>query len=203
MPQPPHETERCSRFASWSGRTLLRLAGWRVQGQVPPYPRFVVVGAPHTSAWDLVVLLAAAWSLGVRVRWFGKAFLFRPPLGWLLRPFGGIPVPPSAGGLVAATIDRFRAEPRLAVLISPPGSRWRHEYWRSGFYHIARGADVPVVAAYADYAKKEAGTLGTVHLTGDQKADMDEFRVLFRGIRARHPDRVTPVRLESETPPPD
>lgn len=191
-----HSTEPCGRVAHWLGRAFLRLFGWRLEGQVPSYPRFVALGAPHTSNWDLPVVVASAWALGVRMRFLAKREIFGTATGWLFRAMGGIPVDRSSPqGLVEQLVKTFAEHDRLALMIPPDGTRRRREAWKSGFYHVARAADVPVVATFADYARKRSGIAGAVHLSGDGRADMDAIRKLYEGVTPRNPEWTTPIRL--------
>jgi len=140
------------------GAAVLRLVGWRAIGAVPAgVTRAVVIAAPHTSNWDLPLMLAVAWVLGVRPSWLGKQELFHGPLGWLMYRLGGIPVNRSVrGNLVQQAITRFAGADRLFLVIPPSGTRSRATHWKSGFYHVARGADVPVLCAFLDYGRPDA-----------------------------------------------
>jgi 1-acyl-sn-glycerol-3-phosphate acyltransferase len=194
-----HQTEPCSRAAHWIGRTFLWVFGWRLEGELPPDPRFVALGAPHTSNWDLPVVVSSAWALGVRMRFLAKREIFGPATGWLFRAMGGIPVERSSPqGLVDELVEAFALRERLALMIPPDGTRGRRDCWKSGFYHVALGAGVPVVASYADYARKRTGIAGWIRLSGDVRADMDAIRELYAGITPRHPERMTPIRLAAE-----
>jgi 1-acyl-sn-glycerol-3-phosphate acyltransferase len=136
---------------------LLRRLGWTVEGEVPPVPRCVVVAAPHTSNWDLLYLLLMAWSKGLKISWLAKHSLFWPPLGWVLRALGGVPVirhrPEQR---VSATAAIFGALDRLYLVIPPEGTRSRTAYWKSGFYWIAREAEVPVQLTALTTPRKQA-----------------------------------------------
>ncbi len=100
----------------------------------PPSRKYVLIGAPHTSNWDFPVGLLALWALGIRARWLGKKELFRPPLGWLLKLLGGIPVDRSRrNNLVEGVAEVFRREEEIAILITPEGTRGKAPYWRTGF----------------------------------------------------------------------
>lgn len=188
-----------SPLARLAGRLYLRACGWRVAGALPPGRRAVVIAAPHTSNWDLPYMLAVAWALGARPAWLGKRELFRGPLGALLRWLGGIPVDRSAPqGLVAAAVARFADADELFLVIPPSGTRARAPFWRSGFYHVARGAGVPIACAFLDYGAREGGVGLTLAASGDVASDMDRIRAFYATKRARHPGSATPVRLREE-----
>jgi 1-acyl-sn-glycerol-3-phosphate acyltransferase len=182
------------------GALVLRLVGWRVEGAVPPgVTKAVVLAAPHTSNWDLPLMLAVAWVLGVRPAWLGKRELFRGPFGWLMARLGGIPVDRAVrGNLVRQTVAWFGAAERLFLVIPPSGTRSRAPRWKSGFYHVARGAGVPVLCAFLDYGRRTGGIGPLVRPTGDVRRDMEEIRAFYGGVAARYPEMATPVRLVEE-----
>ena len=134
------------------GRGVLRLMGWRVEGEVPDLPKFVIAVAPHTSNWDFVVGVAAMFALDLRLAFIGKHTLFRGPIAPLLRWMGGIPVDrSSAHGVVADSVEAFKRMERRILVVAPEGTRSRVAHFKSGFLHIARGAGVPVLLATLDY----------------------------------------------------
>ena len=181
------------------GRAFLWSRGWRIEGAIPPHvDRAVVIAAPHTSNWDTVYMLAVAWALGVRVSWLGKQEAFRVPFGGFMRWLGGIPVDRSRrGNLVEQAAARLRDE-RLFLAIPPSGTRSRAAHWRSGFYHIARLAGVPLVCAFLDYERRVGG-IGPIFVpSGDVGADMERLRVFYRNVRGKYPENETPVRLSEE-----
>ena len=181
------------------GRTYLRLCGWRIEGALPPVPRVVVIAAPHTSNWDLPYMLAVAWALGVAPSWLGKRELFGRPFGWLMRALGGIPVDRSRrGNMVDQAIARFVAMDRLHLVIPPSGTRSRATHWRSGFYHIARGARVPIVCSFLDYGRRVGGIGPVIEPSGDIRGDMETIRAWYDGVTAKFPELTTPVRLLEE-----
>jgi 1-acyl-sn-glycerol-3-phosphate acyltransferase len=182
------------------GAVYLRLFGWRLEGELPPgLTKAVAIAAPHTTNWDLPFMLAVAWALGIRPSWLGKEELFRGPFGWFMRALGGVPV---ARGrrthLVDQAIQRLHDADRLFLVIPPSGTRSRASHWRSGFYHIARGARVPILCAFLDYERKTGGVGPIFVPTGDIGADMDRLRAFYRDIRGRYPALETPVRLPEE-----
>ena len=182
------------------GAAFLWLSGWRVHGSLPPWAaRAVVIAAPHTTNWDLPYMLAVSWVLGARPRWFGKRELFGAPFGWLMRWLGGIPVDRSRpANLVEEAARQLRAAERMFLVVPPSGTRRRAPHWKSGFYHIARTAHVPIVCAFLDYERKVGG-IGPVFVpSSDLGADMDRLRAFYRDIRGKYPDNETPVRLSEE-----
>ncbi len=181
------------------GQCVLWLLGWHVEGEVPPHPKCIVVGHPHTSTWDFPLFVMTMWVLGVQMQWMGKQSLFTGPFGGLYRRLGGVPVDRSGGkNTVQAVADLFAEHQTLMLGIAPSGTRKAGEHWRSGFYHIALAANVPVALGSIDFKKRAGRFLGTVHLTGDVKADMDAIRQAYMGIEGRNLERQIPIRLAEE-----
>ena len=180
-------------------RAFLALTGWEPEGQRPVFPRYVLIAAPHTSNWDLAYLLALAAIFDVRVSWLGKHTLFRGPLGWVMRRLGGIPVVRhERGDLVQAAARRFADAEELALVVPAEGTRSRAPCWKSGFYHIARTAGVPIVLGYLDYRRRRGGFGPGLVPTGDLGRDMDEIRKFYADKTGRHPEHFGPVRLREE-----
>ena len=187
------------RFARGVGALWLRLFGWRVEGRLPNYPRAVVIAAPHTSNWDLLFMLAVSWVLGVRPAWLGKHLLFRPPFGGLMRWLGGIPVDRrTPSGVVAQAAARLRDADHLFLVVPPSGTRSKAPHWKSGFYHIARAAGVPILCTFLDYRRRVGGIGPAVVPTGDVRADMEIIRDFYAPIQGRRPAQTTPIRLAEE-----
>ena len=139
------------RFGLW----LLTRAGWHFEGQWPDVPKLVVIVAPHTSNWDFFIGLAAKWALGLDAHWWGKDTLFLPPLGWFMRANGGIAVDRSnSSKVVEKTIEEFQSHDQFALALAPEGTRQMVTHWRSGFWHVAKGAGVPICCVAFDWARK-------------------------------------------------
>jgi 1-acyl-sn-glycerol-3-phosphate acyltransferase len=174
------------RFAS----LLFRLAGWRTEGVAPSAERFVIIAAPHTSNWDAVILLVAARIFDLPLAWFVKDSWFFFPMGGLMRRLGGVPIDRSSRhGVVEQAIARLKSGGRLALAVPPEGTRGRAPHWKTGFYHIARGADVPIVLGFIDYGRKVAG-LGPAFIpTGDLQRDFEVFRAFYENVQPKHPDK--------------
>lgn len=180
-------------------RAWLRFSGWAFEGPLPTARSYVVIAAPHTSNWDFVYMMAMAWSLGIRFSWMAKASLFVFPLGGLLRALGGIPIRRDRrANLVQQSVARFAQDPDLILAVPAEGTRGRGALWRSGFYHMARLAEVPIVLGYLDYARRRAGLGPELRPSGDVRADMDRVRAFYADKVARHPALFTEPRLAEE-----
>jgi 1-acyl-sn-glycerol-3-phosphate acyltransferase len=187
----------------WIGRLYLRLVGWKLRGQKPAYKKYLILAAPHTSNWDVPLMLAMSYVYGVRLSWIGKHSLFRGPWGLLLRGLGGVPVDRRARhNAVQQMVDEFARREEFCLAITPEGTRGRADYWKSGFYHIAQGAKVPIVLGLLDYREKVGGLFEAVHVTGDVRADMDKIRAFYHGASGKHPADFGPVRMREEVGPP-
>lgn len=201
VPSPPRidGNDISGRFARALGHLVLRLVGWRVEGTLPAGTKAVVVAAPHTSNWDMPLMLAVAYVVGVRPSWLGKRELFRWPFGGFMRRLGGIPVDRgTSSNLVGQVVDAFRRVERMYVVIPPSATRSRATHWKSGFYHIARGAGVPILCAFLDYRRKVGGVGPVVVDSGDVRADMEVIRSFYATVTAKYPQKTTPARLLEE-----
>jgi 1-acyl-sn-glycerol-3-phosphate acyltransferase len=165
---------------------LLRLQRWRIEGSLPDLPRFLVIVAPHSSAWDFLVGIAVVFALRLDIHFIGKAELFRGPLGSLMRWLGGIPVDRArTRGMVDGVAARFRQEKKLLLAIAPEGTRKPVERWKSGFYHIALQAGVPIVPCIFDNGRKAVRFLPPFAPAGEVDADIAALRSLYGDIKRR------------------
>jgi 1-acyl-sn-glycerol-3-phosphate acyltransferase len=190
VPTPgPSVPVRRSTLARALGRGVLALLGWRVEGEVPDLPRFVIAVAPHTSNWDFVVGAAAMFALDLRLTFLGKHTLFVGPFAGVLRWMGGVPVDRgSPHGVVGDALAAFARSPQLVMAIAPEGTRTRVERFRTGFLHIARGARVPVVLAALDYRARCVRIGPTLDIGPDIEAERGRIEAHFApvpGKRAR------------------
>ncbi len=178
-------------------RLILSLTGWRMQGQLPLIPKFILVGAPHTSNWDLPFTLLMAFALRARIHWMGKTSIFRWPFKGFFKWLGGIPVERSqSDNLVEQSIQQIQQNDQLILTIAPAGTRQRVIRWKSGFYHIACGAGVPIVLGFLDYRRKVGGIGPIVYPTGNIAADMETIRTFYDGVTGKNPGGL----IEKETP---
>ena len=184
---PSAPRTRPNGFARWLGRSLLRLGGWRVVGELPDVPRLVVVAAPHSSNWDGIWGFAAKLALGLEVRVLGKAQLFWWPLGPLLRRLGAIPVDRAAAqGTVGQAVAMIRASDRIWFALAPEGTRKRVERWKTGFWKIAHEAQVPILPAYFHYPDRTIGFGPVFETSDDMAADIAALRAWYRPWMGRN-----------------
>lgn len=164
----------------------MRWAGWSFEGAIPNVAKAVVIVAPHTSNWDFFIGVAAMFALGLRVVFLGKHTLFRWPLGMVMRWLGGVPVDRrTSKGVVQQTVRLFETDDRVILALSPEGTRSEVDRWRTGFYHVAHGAGVPVIPVSLDWGRKTIRIGGAVATTGDLAADLAVFKDFFLGSTGR------------------
>lgn len=182
-----------SRLAS----LVLRLTGWTAVGDVPRTG--ILVGAPHTSNWDFVMMLLVMWRGGVTPRVLIKKELFRGPLGWLLPRLGGIPIDRDhPGDVVRGLVREARSGEPFLLVLAAEGTRTKGGYWKSGFWRIGRAASLPIALAFIDGPSRTAGFGPTMRATADVVADMDKVRAFYSDKRGIHPERRTEPRLREE-----
>ena len=183
-----------NRFMEWLGRSVLRLGGWRMVGEFPDLPKFVLIAAPHSSNWDGVWGAAVKLGMGVKLSILGKDALVKAPLfGPLAKWQGVIGVDRSAAhGVVEQATMAIRNADRMWFTIAPEGTRKLVDRWKPGFWHIARNAGVPVVPAYFDYANKVVGIGPPFELTGDMHADIARIQRWYAPIKGSNHDVQQP-----------
>jgi 1-acyl-sn-glycerol-3-phosphate acyltransferase len=169
----------------------LKLMGWRIVGQVPDYPKVVVIGAFHTSNWDFVIGVFAAFMLKIKAYWIGKDNLFKAPFDVFFRWLGGIPINRSISqNLVERITEIFREQESMVLALAPEGTRKQVKHWKTGFYHIAMGAGTPIVLGFIDYRHKLCGIGPTLMPTGDIMADLEKIRSFYSSVTAKYPDMM-------------
>ncbi len=177
-------------------KLILKIGGWEMAGEFPAEKRAVVIAAPHTSNWDGFWALVYKVAMQLDIHFFAKRSLFWFPLSALLRGLGGIPLDRKrAGSAVDQAIDMFRSSESFYFGLAPEGTRSRADHWKSGFYRIAEGAEVPVVLGFLDYGRRRIGIGPALRLSGDVHKDLDFFREFYKDIRGRHPEKAGPVTL--------
>lgn len=186
---PPNVPRRRKPFLQRVGRFGMRLLGWRVEGQFPDLPKFVIIVAPHTSNWDFICALFCDLALDLEAGFLAKHTIFVGPFGHWLKSLGGIPVVRSAShNVVSQVAAEFARRDRMVLAIAPEGTRRKVTTWKSGYWHIARAADVPIVPVGLDFARKAAVIGPLRHPTASLEADEAEFRRFFAGITPKRPE---------------
>lgn len=183
---------------NWLERLIRRLlllwfrrGGWTISGTLPPDPKFVIMGASHTSNWDFLVFLGAVHALGRKIHFIGKHSLFKWPMGGFMRALGGIPVDRGARqDLVSQVVAQFDAHDDFILVVAPEGTRSRTSEWKTGYYQIAMKAGVPILAAGPDFPTKRGVFGPVIRPTGDYAEDMRPAFAFFRTITPRHPERA-------------
>lgn len=173
-------------FASF----LLRCAGWKVNDFIPPENRYVLIVAPHTSWKDALIGRLAFWTKRLPARFFIKKEFFIFPFGALLRLLGGMPINREEAQHVAEhSVNLLTTHKRLALIITPEGTRQRTEHWKKGFYYIAKRAGVPIYAGIVDYKTKTCTVLPEpIDATQDWPVITEKLRTIYRNATGRHPE---------------
>jgi 1-acyl-sn-glycerol-3-phosphate acyltransferase len=185
---PPSIPRRGNPVSRAFGNAMLALLGWRIEGEFPDRAKLLAIVAPHTSNWDFPIGLAAVYALGLRVRFLGKHTLFQPPLGWFMRWSGGIPViRESPQGAVAQVLEVIQREPAIFLAVTPAGTRTRGTPWRSGFYHMAHAARIPILPIAFDGQRRAIRLFAPLETSGDFEKDLPRLMALYDGIRGVKP----------------
>ena len=170
---------------------LFKINGWKMDLNLPAgYEKCVVIAAPHTSNWDFLYSMAVFFKLNIPVRFLAKKELFHWPIKGILESVGGMAVQRNKSTkLVDEIIDLFNAHDKLMLMIPAEGTRGWVKRWKSGFYRVALGANVPVLLGYLDYEKKIAGFGPLLHMTGNAITDAENIKNFYRNIKGKHPEK--------------
>jgi 1-acyl-sn-glycerol-3-phosphate acyltransferase len=177
-----------SEIVRWICNGFLAFGGWRREGDWPAFDKLVVVAAPHTSNWDGLNMLAIAGAYRVKLSFMGKKSLTTGPFGWVMLWLGCVPVDRSKSqDLVQSMAATFAEKKRMALAIPPEGTRSLVHEWKSGFYHIARAADVPILVTVLDYAKRTIRLAAVMHASGDYESDLAAIKGCYTGAQGKKP----------------
>jgi len=180
---------------------ILKLTGWTLKVKTAEEKKFVLIGAPHTSNWDLPLALLVFWTVDLKIYWVAKIQIFKGPLRRLFSALGGIPVDRSRSqGFIEQISERFEKADNMVLTISPEGTRKKIEHWKSGFYYIAVSANVPIYFGYIDYAKRTLGFEEGFHPSGDIESDMKVINDYYKNIQGKYPNKQGEIRIR-KTPP--
>ncbi len=181
---------------------LLRASGWTYNIVLPDTAKFVIIGAPHTTNWDFFIMFLVTRAASIRLNWVGKDSLFRGPMNGLMRWLGGVKVNRrTRNNFVQTAIQAFAENEQLMLVLAPEGTRSMTKDWRSGFYHIAMGAKVPILLAAVDYPTRHLQADRTLYPTGNVRADMDIVRAFYAGKRGKFASAACEPHLALEDEP--
>lgn len=183
-----------ARFSRW----LLRRLGWSLNIDLPAIDKYVAIAAPHTSNWDFLLGILAAWAIPLKVSWLGKHSLFRWPYGWYFRAIGGVPVRRDGSKqYIQQMTDLFNQSEHLILALAPEGTRSRTDHWKTGFHTIARAANVPILMAYFDYPNKQVGIGGMFYPGDDIEADFRLIREYYKDRRGKNPHKESLIQARN------
>ena len=192
--------KRGNRFSQWMAQSLMSIFGWRIEADIPNQSKLVLVGAPHTSNWDFLLTMGTLFSLGVKISWMGKKSLFGWPFKGVMKWLGGVPIDRTnkSGGIVEQTIEAFNSRGKFVIAIMPEVTRSRVRQWKTGFYHIAHKANLPIYFAYLDYPTKTAGLEYGFTPSGDMDADMEIIRNFYKNVKGKYPEETGEIRFKPQ-----
>ncbi|WP_298262568.1 1-acyl-sn-glycerol-3-phosphate acyltransferase [uncultured Lutibacter sp.] len=169
---------------------LFKILKWKIIGSFPKeLKKYVIIAAPHTHWIDFPLGILVKWAEAAPINYIGKASLFKPPFGFIFRWLGGAPVNRSKStNKVQAIVDVFNKNEKFILALSPEGTRKKVEKWKTGFYYIAKGANVPIVMATLDFKNKQVKISDPYYLTNDMEKDFDLFYTYFKEVEGKIPE---------------
>jgi 1-acyl-sn-glycerol-3-phosphate acyltransferase len=183
-----YDTVIAQTLMRWTALMVFKCAGWKVEGEKPEAAKYVAIAAPHTSNWDFLYTLCLAFIYRINPRIMMKDAWFFWPLGPVLRWLGAMPVDRSKSkNVVGQSIDAFNRSDRMVLVVPPSGTRRKVTHWKSGFYHIANGAQVPIALGFLDYRRKRGGFGPTLVPTGDIHGDMGIIQRFYEPVTGKYP----------------
>lgn len=167
-----------------------KICGWKTIGKFPEdLKKYVLIGAPHTHWQDFILGLAIKYSTGLKVNYIGKASLFKPPFGFIFKALGGTPIDRSkSSNKVNAIVDIFNSREQFILALSPEGTRKKVTEWKTGFYYIAKGANVPVVMVTLDFKNKQVKISEPYYTTDNKEEDFNFFHKYYEGVVGKVPE---------------
>ncbi len=175
---------------------LLKILGWRAIGPLPEHTKYVIIVAPHTSNWDVFYGVILAFTLKLDARFMAKNELFRWPFEPIIEWLGGIAIDRSLhNNAVDKMIKEFKKNQKFVLALAPEGTRHKVSYWKSGFYHIAKGANVPILLAFIDFSTKTGGAGPLLFPSGNIAADMVAIRDFYLTVKGKHSDQTSPAAI--------
>ena len=181
-------------------KLILKIFGWKIDVTLPEEKKFILIGAPHTTNWDLPIAMLCFWSVPIRLTWVGKKQLFIGPLNTIFRAIGGVPVDRSIRtGFIEQIAHQFDTREEMIFGITPEGTRSRTEYWKTGFYYIALQAKVPICLAHIDFPSRTIGFGVMLYPSGDIDKDFETIRLFYKNKTGKYPENQGPVKMRDKT----
>jgi len=179
-------------------RLILKLIGWELDERVPESQRYVMIAYPHTSNWDFILGMLAKWALGLPINWVAKHSMFWGPFKPMFIAMGGVPLDrEKTTGFIQKNIKLFADREKFILGLMPEGTRSKTDRWKTGFYHIAHGANVPIVMAYLDYKNKVLGLGDVLIPSGDIHADFEIIKTFYEDKTGYRPEHQSDMRIVS------
>jgi len=180
-------------------RLLLKSIGWQLDEQLPDHNKYVLIAYPHTSNWDFILGMLAKWAMDMPLNWVAKHSMFWGPLGPLFIAMGGVPINrDKTSGFIQKNIELFNTRNEFVLGIMPEGTRSKTDRLKTGFYHIADGANVPIALAYLDYKKKKLGVGKVLETTGDIDSDFIEIENFYKNMTGYNPENQTALVIDKK-----
>jgi 1-acyl-sn-glycerol-3-phosphate acyltransferase len=200
MQHTVHDTPIVKTIVRWLALFFFKMTGWKAEGSSPGISRYVIIAAPHTSNWDFIYTLCLAFILRINPAIMMKDAYFLWPIGFFFRWLGALPIDRSkSNNVVARSIQAFQENTHLVMVVPPSGTRKKVLYWKTGFYHIANGAAVPIALGFLDYRRKIGGIGPMVNPTGVIEADMKIIRNFYADITGKYPQKANTALAVSGT----
>ncbi len=194
-----HETKWARSAMRFIALAFMKIAGWQVAGERPNMAKCVVIAAPHTSNWDFVFTVCIVLIFKIKASIMMKKAWFFWPMGSFFRWLGAVPIDRGkSNNLVSQMIEEFERRDELALIVAPSGTRKKTTYWKTGFYHIANGAGVPIVMGFLDYRGKRGGIGPALRPSGTIEDDMVEIRKFYSGIEGRKTEKMIASQRDAE-----
>jgi len=181
-------------------RLILKLIGWKLDERVPETQRYVMIGYPHTSNWDFILGMLAKWGMGLPINWVAKHSMFWGPFKPMFIAMGGVPLNrEKTTGFIQKNIELFAQRERFILGLMPEGTRSKTDHWKTGFYHIAHGANVPIALAYMDYKNKVIGVGDVMSTSGDIHADLETIKEFYKDKIGYKPEKQSSISIAAKS----
>jgi 1-acyl-sn-glycerol-3-phosphate acyltransferase len=178
---------------------ILKSIGWEIECKLPVDKKYLIIGAFHTSNWDLPLTLLMLSAMKLKFNWVGKHTLFYWPFGYFFKAIGGIPVNRGINsGFIQKVSDLYNNTDKLVIAMSPEGTRSKTEYWKTGFYYIALKAKIPVALAYVDYPDKQIGIGKYFTPTGDINEDLEIIKDFYKSKRGKFTEKQSDIKIRAK-----